>query len=69
MLAAMPERDRIRLLVDVERVESSIDGRLVAPDGVGHEFYGWTALASAIEAAIDGSAAAPGTLSAAEPGA
>lgn len=65
----MSERDRIRLLVDVERVESSIDGRLVAPDGVGHEFYGWTALASAIEAAIDGAAAAPGTVVAGEPGA
>jgi uncharacterized protein YfaP (DUF2135 family) len=69
MLAAMSERDRIRLLVDVERVESSIDGRLVAPDGVGHEFYGWTALASAIEAAIDGAAAAPDTVAAGEPGA
>ena len=69
MLAAMPQPDRIRLLVDVERVESSIDGRLVAPDGVGHEFYGWTALASAIEAAIDGSAAAPGPVAAGEPGA
>jgi hypothetical protein len=69
MLGAMSERDRIRLLVDVERVESSIDGRLVAPDGVGHEFYGWTALASAIEAAIDGSAAAPATVAAGEPGA
>jgi hypothetical protein len=69
MLAAMPQPDRIRLLVDVERVESSINGRLVAPDGVDHEFYGWTALASAIEAAIDGSALDPRTAAAVEPSA
>jgi hypothetical protein len=69
MLAAMSEVDPIRLLIDVQRVDSSINGRLLRADGVGYDFYGWTALASAIEAAIDGSAVAPGTAVAGEPSA
>lgn len=43
----------LRLTLEIERGAEPITGRLTGPDGQQREFCGWTALASAIDSAID----------------
>jgi hypothetical protein len=52
MLARMTETEYVRLVVDVQRAGTSISGRAMTADGVDHEFFGWTELASTIDAAM-----------------
>jgi hypothetical protein len=52
MLAGMSEPEHVRLVVDVQRDGTSISGRATTADGIDHEFFGWTALASTIDAAM-----------------
>jgi hypothetical protein len=51
MLPGMADGDRIHLVIDVRRDGEAINGRVVTDDGVGRDFYGWTALAAAIDSA------------------
>jgi hypothetical protein len=52
MLARMPQSEYVRLVVDAQRDGTSISGRAITADGVDHEFFGRTALASTGDAAI-----------------
>jgi len=45
----MGRPDTIRVVLDVERGGEPISGRVTGPDRGDHEFFGWTALASAID--------------------
>jgi hypothetical protein len=66
MLAGMTEPEHVRLVVDVHRDGTSISGRTITADGVDHEFFGWTALASTVEAAIADTQPAAGPLAGGE---
>jgi hypothetical protein len=56
----MTEPEHVRLVVDVQRDGTSVSGRATTADGVRHEFFGWTALASTIDAAMADTATAAG---------
>jgi hypothetical protein len=47
----MAERDRLRLVLDLERGGDVPSGRVIVA-GREHAFYGWTALATIIDAAL-----------------
>jgi hypothetical protein len=57
MTSPNEDQSTIRLTLDVLRVPGPITGAVLGPNGA-REFCGWTALASAIDRALAGSATA-----------
>jgi hypothetical protein len=43
----------VRLTLEIERDAEAISGRLTGPCGQQREFFGWTALATIIDTALD----------------
>lgn len=50
----MPAGDRIQVILEVEPTADPIAGVAVGADGTSRTFCGWTALADAVAAAVDG---------------
>jgi hypothetical protein len=50
----MPAGDRIQVILEVEPKADPIAGVAVGADGTSRTFCGWTALADAVAAAVDG---------------
>jgi hypothetical protein len=50
----MPAGDRIQVILEVEPTADPIAGVALGPNGTSRTFCGWTALADAVAAAVDG---------------
>lgn len=50
----MPDRDHIRVILDIDPSAAPITGVAEGADGMSRTFRGWTALADAVAAALGG---------------
>lgn len=54
MLLCMAARDPIQVILEIEPQSDPIAGTAIGPDGTTRSFRGWTSLADAVAAAVDG---------------
>jgi hypothetical protein len=54
MLLCMAARDPIQVILEIEPKTDPIAGTALGPGGTTRSFCGWTSLADAVAAAIDG---------------